>query len=105
MAPRTNVIAFLVAWLGVIACSSPSPGGKDRSPRLDEKTKDDDVTAKEAGAPVQDRTNAPASDPTPTDAGVPDSGPTFPRAASASECLLGDGLYCAGNGVDGIVGR
>jgi hypothetical protein len=107
---------LLVLWSVAVACSSPTPSGKDRTPKLTEDaTEADDKGSKESAkkepaaddrkAPTAETTNPPASGadagtPTPT----PPAAPTFPRAAADGECKVGDGLYCAGNGVEGVSG-
>jgi hypothetical protein len=99
-------LGILVA-LGTIACSDPP---KAQGPRLLQQ--DDNEETAESEEEVVDRQPEPSATPTPTPApppvtptpAPPRAAPAYPRAATDGECRLGNGLYCAGNGVDGDPG-
>jgi hypothetical protein len=102
------VLLALTLVGGAVACSEAPTKASSRAPKqdsADNDDKDDEKTDTDEEEVTERSSSSSTATPTPTpEAPAAPATPTFPRAAGGAECPSGDGVYCNGNGVDGVAG-
>ena len=98
-----SLLALLLGAVMIVACSSKA-ASSPRTPKQDDKSEEKDDTEEEEEDSQESRvTPTPSTEDRNPETTTPETPakPAFPRAVATGECPKGDGLYCAGHGVEG----